>query len=155
RNDFEANHVSAHASLAFLQFLFAEYRPRDFAVRFWDGTGWDPDPGQPARLTLVFKHPGAVRAMFWPPRGLSIAEAYLYDDYDVEGDIESLWLLVKHLGEDHKLSLGEKLRFVSGVLRLPRKRRPRIGGPRRARLKGKKHSLERDRAAVTYHYDLI
>jgi cyclopropane-fatty-acyl-phospholipid synthase len=144
----------ARAALAFLEFLFAEYRPRNFAVRFWDGSGWEPDPGQPALFTLVFKHPGALRSMFWPPRGLSIAEAFLFDDYDVEGDIESLWLLVKHLGEERKFGAGDKLRFLSHLLRLPRQRRPRLGGPPRARLRGKKHSLERDREAVGYHYNV-
>src|SRR5581483_10855983 len=99
------------ACLEFFEFLFGNYHPRDFAVRFWDGSGLDPDPGQTATFTLHFKHPGALRSMFWPPRGLSIAEAYLFDDYDVEGDIESLWLLVKHLGEDRGFSLADKLRF--------------------------------------------
>jgi cyclopropane-fatty-acyl-phospholipid synthase len=145
---------SAQASLELFQLLFGNYHPRDWAVRFWDGTTWEPDPGQQARFTLVFKHPGAVRAMFWPPRSLSIAEAYLFDDYDVEGDIKNLWLLVKFLGEDRRLPLIDKLRFARHIFRLPRERRPRVGGPPKARLKGRKHSIARDREAVGYHYNL-
>jgi cyclopropane-fatty-acyl-phospholipid synthase len=145
---------SAQASLEFFQFLFGNYHPRDWAVRFWDGTTWEPDPGQPARFTLVFKHPGAVRAMFWPPRGLSIAEAYLFDDYDVEGEIENLWLLVKFLGEDRKFTLADKLGFARHIFRLPRERKPRVGGPPKVRLKGRKHTIARDRQAVGYHYNV-
>src|ERR1700694_4036788 len=141
------------ASLAFLQFLFGDYHPRDFAVRFWDGSQWDPEPGQPARYTLVLKHPGTVRAMFWPPKGLTLSEAYLFDDFDVEGELESFWLLAKHL-RDRRWSVVEKLRLAGGLLRMPSERRPRVGGPRQARLEGKKHSLVRDREAVTYHYNV-
>ena len=52
------------ASLAFLENLIGDYHPRDFAVRLWEGTTWDSEPGQPARFTLVLKHPGALRSMF-------------------------------------------------------------------------------------------
>jgi cyclopropane-fatty-acyl-phospholipid synthase len=150
----QASDPRAQADRDFFEFLFGNYRPRDFAVRYWDGSTWEPDPGQPARFTLVFKHPGALRAMFWPPRGLSIAEAYLFDDYDVEGDIENLWLLVRFLGEDRKFGLADKLRFARHIFGLPNQRRPRVGGPPRVRLKGKKHSVERDREAVAYHYNV-
>src|SRR5205085_2201862 len=52
-------------SRAFLEFLLADYHPRDFAVRFWDGSTWDPEPGEPARYSLVLQHPGAVRSMVY------------------------------------------------------------------------------------------
>lgn len=140
--------------LEFFDFLFGKYHPRDFAVRFWDGSGLEPDPGQTARFTLHFKHPGALWSMFWPPRGLSIAEAYLFDDYDVEGDIESLWQLVKFLGEDRGFPVLDMLRFGRHLMRLPRGRTLRIGGPPKVRLKGRKHSIDRDREAVSYHYNV-
>jgi cyclopropane-fatty-acyl-phospholipid synthase len=92
--------------------------------------------------------------MVWRPNSLSIAEAYLFDDYDVEGDIADLWLLVKFLGEDRKFTLADKLRFARYIFRLPWERRSRVGGPPRVRLKGRKHSIDRDRQAVGYHYNL-
>jgi hypothetical protein len=81
----------AKACLEFFDLLFGNYHPRDFAIRFWDGSGLDPDPGQAATFTLHLKHPGALHSMFCLPSGLSIAEAYLFDDYDqcsgrLEGD---------------------------------------------------------------------
>ena len=43
------------ASLSLWDDLTTHYRPRDFAVRCWDGTTSDPDPGQPARLRVVIQ----------------------------------------------------------------------------------------------------
>jgi cyclopropane-fatty-acyl-phospholipid synthase len=140
-------------SLSFLRLLLDDYHPRDFAVRFWDGSCWDPEPGQPARYTLVLNHPGALRAMFWPPNGLTLGEAYIYDDFDVEGDLEPLWQIGLHL-RDRPWTVREKLRFVTRVLSLPSQRRPRAGGPGRAKLQGTRHSPERDRQAIAFHYNI-
>ena len=48
-------------ALSFLQSLLVDYQPRDFAVRMWDGTQWDPEPENPTRFTLVLHHPGSLR----------------------------------------------------------------------------------------------
>jgi len=84
------NIVERHVqtSLAFLHDLFGHYQPRNFAVRLWDGTVWDA--GQPASFTLVLKHPGALRKMFLPPNGLTLGEAYLYEDFDIEDELEAI-----------------------------------------------------------------
>jgi cyclopropane-fatty-acyl-phospholipid synthase len=66
---------------------------RDFAVRLWDGTEWKPVGGRPARFTLVLNHPGSLRAMLAQPwqLQLSLAEAFLYGDVDIEGDLEAVF----------------------------------------------------------------
>lgn len=139
-------------SLAFLQKLLGDYRPRDFAVRLWDGSVWDAEPGQPTRFTLVIQHPGALRAMFWPPTELTLGEAYIYDDFDIEGDIEAVFTLADHfLGR--RWSLAERLQHARALLSLPADSRPRVGR-QAARLSGERHSQERDRLAVTYHYNV-
>jgi cyclopropane-fatty-acyl-phospholipid synthase len=138
-------------NLSFLQFLLEGYA-RDFAVRFWDGTCWEPEPGQPTRYTLVLNHPGAVRAMFWPPNGLTLGEAYIYNDFDVEGDLEFLWQIGIHL-RARPWTVLRKFQFVTRLLRLPSERRPHVGGLGRAKLTGARHSQERDRQAVSFHYN--
>jgi cyclopropane-fatty-acyl-phospholipid synthase len=143
---------AAQASLAFLQDLFRCYQPRDFSVRLWDGSTWEPDPGQTSRFTLVLQHPGAVRKMFWRANHLSFGEAYIYDDFDIEGDMTAFISLLRCIHK-HKRGLGQKLRLAAQLLRLPRTSRPRPAH-RAARLHGSKHSLERDRQAISYHYDL-
>lgn len=139
-------------TLAFLHFLLDDYPARDFAIRLWDGTTWEAAPGQPTTFTLILNHPGALRAMFWPPNGLTLGEAYLYGDYDVEGDIENLWLIGFHL-RNKPWSLWNKARFAWSLLSFPKERRPRVGGRGRAQLSGEKHSQARDRAAVSFHYN--
>lgn len=139
-------------SLSFLNLLFGDVHPRDFQVRLWDGTTWGPEPGQPARFTIVLKHPGALRAMFWPPEELTMAEAYIYDDFDIEGDIESVFrladpLLAKSWTVAEKAALGRLL------LKLPDTRQPRLGR-QAARVRGRRHSKARDQQAISYHYDV-
>ena len=54
---------SVRQSLAFLQTLWADYHPRDFAVRLWDGSQWPAETGTP-RFTLILRHPAALSRMF-------------------------------------------------------------------------------------------
>lgn len=134
-------------SIDFLEHLFAGGGDHDLRVRFWDGTHWGAT-GTP-RFTLVLNHPGALRAMFLPATEISIGEAYIYKDFDVEGDIEAAFeisdfLLAQEHGLSHRLHLGAILG------RLPVHQRPRLV----PHLHGSRHSKDRDRQAVTYHYDL-
>ncbi|MDQ3942455.1 MAG: cyclopropane-fatty-acyl-phospholipid synthase family protein, partial [Actinomycetota bacterium] len=138
-----------------LKGLLGDYRPRDFAVRLWDGTVWEAESGQPARFTLALKHPGALRRMFWPPNEVSLAEAYIYDDFEIEGGIEDVFGLADHL-LTRRRSPAERLLQARRVLSLPAGRgdgRARTGREA-ARLRGARHSRGRDRRAVTYHYDV-
>jgi cyclopropane-fatty-acyl-phospholipid synthase len=148
----EAPDTSVEASRNFLESVLADYRPRDFAVRFWNGSTWEADT-EPPRFTLVLKHPGALRAMFWPPNELSVAEAYLHDDYDIEGDIEACLPVADYLLIDRPSGARARLKAANSLVSLPPSRGTRPGrGP--ARLRGGRHSLERARRAVSYHYDL-
>ncbi|HTU23207.1 MAG TPA: hypothetical protein VMG10_34550 [Gemmataceae bacterium] len=45
---------AARASFAFLAEVLSKYGRRDFAVRAWDGSVWEPDARQPARFTRCF-----------------------------------------------------------------------------------------------------
>jgi cyclopropane-fatty-acyl-phospholipid synthase len=142
---------TAEATVAFLRDLLSDY-PRDFAVRLWDGSVWEPDAGREARFTVVLRHPGAARAMFWPPGEVTLSEAYLHDDFDLEGDLEAVFPLVDHFLA-REPGLGERLGRMRRLLALPSERRSRVGRER-AQLRGRRSSLERDRQAISYHYDL-
>jgi cyclopropane-fatty-acyl-phospholipid synthase len=147
----ETKDPAVQANLAFLQDLLKDYRPRDFAVRCWDGAVWGPDHGQEARFTLVLQHPGAVRRMFWPPRQYTLGEAYIYNDIDIEGDIHAFFAFLAYLREMPK-RLGQKLRWLRQILALPRG--DARADNRVAQLTGAIHSRQRDRQAISYHYDL-
>jgi cyclopropane-fatty-acyl-phospholipid synthase len=144
---------AAAQSLAFLQGLLSDYHPRHFAVRLWDGSKWPAETETP-EFTLVLKHPGALRRMFHnPSTDLYLGEAYVYDDFDIEGNIEAAFSVADYLmGLDW--SLAERLRLGWDLLRLPGERRPGGDGRQAASLSGEPHSVERDRQAVTYHYDV-
>jgi cyclopropane-fatty-acyl-phospholipid synthase len=144
---------AAGVVLRFLRDLLGDYRPREFAVRLWDGTVWGSEPGRPERFTLVINHPGALRRLFWPPTELALAEAYVHEDYDIEGWIEAVFGLADHLLTGRRRGAVERLRFGARLLVLPSGKRPRAGR-RTARLRGIKHSKARDRQAVAYHYDV-
>ncbi len=93
--------------------------------------------------------------MFWPPGELSLAEAYIHDDFDVEGRIEAVFPLADRLLEGRR-SVTERLLHGRRLLSLPHARRgdrPQTGREA-ARLGGRRHSRGRDRLAVTYHYDI-
>jgi cyclopropane-fatty-acyl-phospholipid synthase len=91
--------------------------------------------------------------MFWPPTELALAEAYVHDDFDIEGRIEAVFGLADHLLAGRRRGAVERLRFGARLLALPSGKRPHAGR-RTARLRGLKHSKARDRQAVAYHYDV-
>ncbi|MDP3013165.1 MAG: cyclopropane-fatty-acyl-phospholipid synthase family protein [Candidatus Subteraquimicrobiales bacterium] len=144
--------ATVQISLSFLQNLMGDYHPRNFAVRLWDGTQWEAEPGQPTRFTLVLKHPGALRKMFWPPDDLTLGEAYVYDDFDIEGDIEAVFSLANYLSEQRRNKI-QLLKYARLLLKLPSGGHSH-NGRRAAFLSGKRHSVKRDRLAVSYHYDV-
>lgn len=141
---------SVNISLRFLGDLTTEYRGRDFAVRLWDGTEWCPV--HRPHFTLVLKHPGALRNMFIAPSELTLGEAFIHDDFDVEGDLESAFELADFL-LGREFSVMDKLKFGGMLTRLPAGGGGQDGG-REPELPGSVHSKERDRKAVTHHYDV-
>ena len=143
--------AGAVTGMSIFQLLLKDYHPRDFAIRLWDGSTWNAEPGQPIRYTMVIRHPGALRNMFLSQQEGALAQSYIYDDFDIEGNLESAFPMAQYLlGLD--LSLKDRIRIGSKLLRLPSNRPPRVGR-QPAKLKGAVHSIERDRQAVTYHYN--
>jgi hypothetical protein len=69
---------------------------RSFAVRLWDGVVLPPITGSPAPFTMVLTHPGALRRMFLPPGELTLAEAFLRGDFEIER--RAWWCLARPTG---------------------------------------------------------
>src|SRR5438105_8082708 len=85
----------AAAAIRILTAFTRDY-PHNFTVRFWSGSTWEPRTGPPG-FTLVLKHPGALRAMFWPFDRLGLGEAYIFDDFDIEGDMFAFTAWLRHI----------------------------------------------------------
>jgi cyclopropane-fatty-acyl-phospholipid synthase len=125
--------------------------PRRFAIRLWDGTELSGDNGS-SGFCLVFNYPGALRRMLTPPIELSLGEAFIYGDIDVEGDIFSAMSLVEDL-IGRRFSTGELVALARSLLALTRTGAVHVGRGS-ARLRGSRHSQARDLAAIQYHYDV-
>jgi cyclopropane-fatty-acyl-phospholipid synthase len=141
---------AAATSLAFLQSLFAEYQPRDFRVELWDGTTWEPETDE-ARFTLRLKKPNVLRA-FLGASERALAEAYIHDELDIEGDVYAAIAAADHVLLEREWTRAERARQAARLLSLPRKN-ANGNGHAAATLRGRRFSLSRDRQAVTYHYD--
>jgi cyclopropane-fatty-acyl-phospholipid synthase len=135
--------------------IFAGCSLGKVGVRLWDDTAWPDD--RPRKTMLALKHPGALSRMFLPGTEVGLAEAYLRNDFDIEGDVEAAFevgdFLLSRL-EDWK----KKLKLGGLLIRLPEGNGSSTMQPAARqllpRIRGKPHSLERDRRAVTFHYDV-
>jgi len=125
------------------------------ALRGWDGSRSGPTDA-PA---LVIRHPRALRRLLWQPNQLGLGRAWVAGELSIEGDLYQALhrldsILTMPAGDAPKPT--EALR--SGVLRDlvalgaigPQPAPP----PEEARLSGTRHSLRRDRRAISHHYDV-
>ncbi len=146
---------AVETTLSLLQAILGPSSQHDFAVRLWDDTTWKPEPGskESPRFTLALQHPGALRSMFLPPSELNLFEAYIYNDFDIEGDIEYLFAMLDQLIDEHgRVSVLEQLRYGKRLRSLPKTNSPH-NNDLAVKLRGTRHSKERDRQAVNYHYE--
>ena len=144
---------AATRAMAIFRLLLHDYHPRDFAISCWDGSHWPAENGSP-RFTLIVRHPDALRRMLKASANdLSLSEAYISGDLDVAGDIEAAMPVANYLAGRNWPAVTV-LRIGKNLLRLPRLDRHRRKSRQGAELSGELHSIERDRQAVSYHYDV-
>ena len=136
--------------------IFGPAGTRRFHIRFWDGVT-EAAAGGPAPFTFVVHRAGGLRRMLLPPNELTIIEALLAGDVDIEGDIEAaMWM-----GD----GINARLRSPATLFALARHLRalPRhdaLADVRALRAEhtvgraGARHVPERDREAIRYHYDV-
>ena len=120
----------------------------DLPIERWDGVRLGPEE---APWRLVLPQPWSLRAMLVPPTDLTMGEAYARGDIDIAGDAVAAVAASRALrpGLDDAEALMPLTRHL-----LAGPRPPRLGSERRAQLGGRAHSPERDRQAVSFHYDL-
>ncbi len=120
------------------------------AIRAYDGSRLGP-PEDEAPATIVVRSPDALRRIVTAPFELGIGRAYVAGDLDVEGDIYAA-LTLRQAMPQLKLSpkqwaAAAKLIGLEGLKPLP-------PPPEEARLRGRRHSKNRDAAAIAHHYDV-
>ena len=97
-------------TLQLIEEIFGALDHRNYAIRLWDGTTWEPAAGTNTRCTIVLRHPGSLRKMLSTPTELNICECYLYGDVDLEGDIEAIMPVGEQLVAQPR-SFWDKLRI--------------------------------------------
>lgn len=133
-------------SAAILQRIFTHYEPVDFAVQLWDGSRpITPVDGEP-RFRLIIKHAAALRRMFLPPSEINLGEAYIFNDFDIEGDIFAAAGLMDYFSE-RALSAADITWLTRQLLSLPRDVSQETVRPG-LRPAGAEHSQQRDRQSV-------
>jgi cyclopropane-fatty-acyl-phospholipid synthase len=124
--------------------LFRDFHETSFAVRSADGWHWASSPGDTPQCTLAFKTAAAWHALMENPTERTLGEAFIDGELDVEGDLFSVFPVVHYVIDRPAGSSYNLLRALwqgsSDFARLLRH------GPR--------HSMARDRASISYHYDL-
>jgi cyclopropane-fatty-acyl-phospholipid synthase len=141
-----ATRAGEHEALAILERLFGPAFLANFSVRLWDGS--ELQAQGPSAFTLRINDPGALRAAFRPPVDLNAGRAFASGLLDIEGDIEAA--IDALYAAASRLSGLQTVRLLPLLRKLPRAKLPEL---REAHLRGKRHSIERDRAAIGFHYD--
>lgn len=179
--------------------------PQGLGVRLWDGSYWPRKADY--TTTLVLKDPYILRKILLSGNELIMADAYIYGDVDVEGDLEGIFPLAMALRDLNRGFLGglfNKARLFVAIMQMPTEKplmtepvskkdwdgaadsggkaedstaavqaavaeetdgtEPTVvkQGPAQFKLnrylpafmRGRQHSLKRDRAAIAYHYNL-
>ena len=92
---------------------------------------------------MVFRSPYTLEAMMVRPSEITLGEAFLANELDVEGDIFSVFAVVEHVfhcPEGRRQRIREAwLRAAAGISQWWRK--------------GRRHSIARDQSAIAHHYD--
>lgn len=126
-----------------LDALFAGYEGPAFAIRLWTGWSWTPSVNERPLCTIVLENPGALAEFVSHPDEITLGEAFVRGDLDVEGDIFAVFAVAEHLF-DRPHGLRQQV-----TEKLP----ARIFSLRQWLRHGPAHSEGRARASIAYHYD--
>ena len=121
---------------------------RPFAVRFWDDSEVAATAPGP---TFLVNSPAAIAHLLRAPGELGLARAYVQGLLDVD-DIDGAIGVVEHWRPPHlppRRWLGLAIGAVRAMGIVAPPRVPKI----ELRLRGRRHSIRRDREAIRYHYD--
>ncbi len=129
-------------------------------LRTWDGS----EAGPADAPVLVIRRRRALRHILWQPGELGVARAYVQGDLDVEGDLadglRAIWEAVRQARSVDpdagrpRIRARQALRGAALAVRLGAIGRRPPAPASESNLTGELHSKERDRAAISHHYDL-
>lgn len=126
-----------------LNTVFQGYEGPAFAVRLWDGWQWSSSAGESPVFTIVLERPKALGALVSHPDELSLGEAFIHGDLDVEGDLFSAFAMAEHLFNRPRSTRQQIMeKFATSLF-----------GVGQWFKHGPLNSRNRDRVSIEYHYD--
>ena len=126
--------------------VLADYKG-EISVRLWKDTLAYGKYN--SACTVIFREPGALRELVLHRNLLQLADSYLTNAIDVEGDLESLFSLKMYLA-NLDMSLPTKLYLLIQALRLPVKISSDSVKHKRAKFSSHRNS----RNSIEHHYDV-
>ena len=144
---------AAQALAAVIEPLFGGRMP--VRIRAWDGSETGPIDAPVA----IIRSRQALRRLLFHPNELGLAQAYVLGELDVEGDLRaglrSVWKNARDTGITAvRPGPAQFARAIKTAKDLGVLGRPLPSPASQAKVGGKLHSLRRDRAAISHHYDL-
>src|SRR5688500_8623591 len=124
---------------------------RPVGLRFWDGSEL---PGPLDAPTIVVKSPRAIARVIHERSELGFGRAWVAGELDVDGDVAEVLTQASRVRAT-KLDRGDLFAAARAARRLGalplREPEPPAS---EARLRGRLHSLRRDKQAIQHHYDV-
>lgn len=129
--------------------------PLPVRLRAWDGS----ETGPADAPLVVLRSRRAVRRLLWQPGELGLAQAYVTGELDVDGDLaeglRTMWRAARADGLRPSRPRPALVARAVGTLLRHGALGPRPPAPAsQARLDGTPHTVTRDSAAISHHYDL-
>jgi cyclopropane-fatty-acyl-phospholipid synthase len=131
--------------------LAANLPQRPFRVAFWDGSELPSTNGTGAP-TLRVKSPRALAHALRAPGQLGLGRAYATGDLEPD-DLDAFLLMLRSY-RPPPIERGAQLRLALAAARAAGPMRPPPVPEVEQRPRGKRHSPERDRRSVQFHYDV-
>ena len=119
----------------------------------WDGSSTGSGP------VVRVNSPDALRRLLWHPGELGAAQAYVTGELDVDGDLDAalthVWKTATERGLGGvRATPATVASLVRTAGRMGALGRPLLPPATQARVRGRLHSLGRDRQSISHHYDL-
>ncbi|MBJ7321040.1 MAG: cyclopropane-fatty-acyl-phospholipid synthase [Rhodococcus sp.] len=129
--------------------------PLPVRLHAWDGSV----AGDASAPRVLLRSPNALRRLLWSPGELGAAQAYVTGELDVDGDLAAALDHVWGVVRERRLAAvrpgpASLLRLAKLAKDLGVFGRPLPPPVSQASVKGRLHSVLRDRAAISHHYDL-
>lgn len=80
-----------------LKSVFEGYDGSPFSIRFWDGWQWSAPSGAAPECTIILRNEKSLQVLLAAPNEMSLGEAFIRRDLDVEGDFFSVFSIADHI----------------------------------------------------------